>query len=188
MKQRMKNNSNKEILKKIVREFLDNSNIEISSDLLNETPNRVVKAWLEMTSGYAVDDTLLYKTFSSSSKGLIVVKNIEFSSICEHHLLPFSGVVHIGYIPNDGVLGLSKFARIVDCFSKRLQIQEKMIIEIGESIIKNLKPKDLFIIVSAKHSCMSCRGVEQSSSETISFFTYGKFKDYKEHELIAIIK
>ena len=184
----MKNNINKEILKKIVREFLDNSNIKISNDLREKTPNRVVEAWLEMTGGYMVDDALLYKIFPSSAKNLVVVKNIEFSSICEHHLLPFSGVIHVGYVPNDGVLGLSKFARIVDCFSKRLQIQEKMVIEIGESIIKNLKPKDLFIIAIAKHSCMSCRGVEQSSSETISFFTYGKFKDYKEHELMSIIK
>ena len=179
---------NKKIIEKLTESFLREANNKIEENILKDTPKRVAKAWLELLGGYEIDDKTLYKTFPSDSNNLVIVKNIEFASICEHHLLPFSGSMSIGYIPNGKVLGLSKFARIVNCFARRLQLQEKLVKDIANSIQKNLNVKDLFIIAEATHSCVACRGVNQKSSSTLTFFVDGKFEEYKENELLILIK
>ena len=180
---------NKELLQKSIELFLESiDNNNINDEVIKNTPNRVVNSWIELLNGYNINETKLYKTFKSTNKNLVLIKNIEFTSICEHHLLPFSGSINIGYIPENKVLGLSKFSRIVDCFARRLQLQEKLVNEIGNSLINNLEIKDLFIMAQAVHSCVSCRGVNQKNSSTITFFMSGKFKNYKENELIDIIK
>jgi GTP cyclohydrolase I len=145
---------------------------------LLETPKRVAKAWSELLEGYTQDDKQFYKTFSCSNNNLIIVKDIEFTSYCEHHLMPFQGVITIGYIPNKKVLGISKFGRIVDCFAKRLQIQEKLVKDIGDSIFNNLQPLELFVIARATHSCMMCRGIKKEKSSTISIYKKGNFNDF----------
>lgn len=181
---------NKELVKKLTESFLKevNSNNTLNKDIIKETPERVAKGWLEMLSGYNTNEKDLYKLFKVKNKNLVIIKNIEFASVCEHHLLPFSGVINIGYIPEDKVLGLSKFARIVDCFARRLQLQEKLVKDIADSIILNMQVKHLFIIAKATHSCMSCRGVNQKNSSTTTFFSSGKFANYKENELLELIK
>ncbi len=171
-------------LEKNIKEFIKIIGAE-GEDII-ETPKRSANAWLELLNGYTQDDKLFYKTFKTDNKNLVIVKNIEFTSFCEHHLMPFQGVITMGYIPEGEVLGLSKFGRIVDCFAKRLQIQEKLTSEIGNSLIKNLKVKDIFVISRATHSCISCRGVRKQNAEAISFFTAGKFKNYNEFDLLKI--
>lgn len=180
---------NKEKIEKLTESFLKevNFNNNIEKDIFKETPKRVAKSWQEMLDGYNIDDKSLYKTFQADNNNLVIVKNIEFASICEHHLLPFTGTISIGYIPKNKVLGLSKFARIVDCFARRLQLQEKLVKNIADSIIANLNTDDLFIVAKSVHSCISCRGVNKSTSSVLSFFTIGKFKNYKENELLQII-
>lgn len=179
---------NKEIIEKLTESFLKEVNTKIEKDILKETPKRVAKAWLELLGGYKINDKSLYKTFPTDNNNLVIVKNIEFTSICEHHLLPFSGSISIGYIPNGRVLGLSKFARIVNCFARRLQLQEKLVKDIANSIQKNLNVKDLFVVAEAIHSCMACRGVNQKNSSTLTFFTSGKFENYKESEILMLLK
>ena len=179
---------NFKIFIKSILNNIDNNFSKLDKDILNKTPGRVFKAWEEMLSGYKIDDSSLYKLFKSDNKNLIIIKNIEFSSICEHHLLPFTGIMHIGYIPNGKVLGLSKFSRIVDCFSRRLQIQENLVTDIRNSIIKNLQVKDMFVVAEAKHCCICCRGVNQKNSSALNFFMEGKFKKYSEVDVLKLIK
>lgn len=180
---------NKELLKQSVEIFLKALEVNnLNNDVIENTPRRFVDGWMEMLSGYLMDDAEFYKTFPSSNNNLVLVKNIEFTSVCEHHLLPFSGTISIGYIPKNKVLGLSKFARIVNCFARRLQLQEKLLTDIANSLVKNLEVNDFFIVAEAKHDCMSCRGVNQKNSSTTTFFTGGKFKDYRESELLNLIK
>jgi GTP cyclohydrolase I len=176
----------KKLVEELASSFLNDLGDKISKNIRKETPKRVAKAWDEMLDGYNTNEEELYKTFPTANNDLVLIRNINFTSICEHHLLPFDGVVHIGYIPNGRILGLSKFARVVDCFSKRLQTQENMTLEIGNSLVNHLNPKHLFVIAKAKHACIFCRGVKQMSSDTATFFTHGKFRNYKENELWAM--
>ncbi|MDR2778389.1 MAG: GTP cyclohydrolase I [Rickettsiales bacterium] len=154
---------------------------------LSETPGRVLRGWSELVSGYACDDREFYKTFDFKGNGLVVVRGIEFTSLCEHHLLPFYGTATVGYVPGEGrVLGLSKFSRIVDCFSKRLQLQERLANDIANSIVNNLRPKDLFLVMRAVHCCMICRGIMKRNSEVFTIVTHGKFKYYNESDIIKL--
>lgn len=127
------------------------------------TPERWLKAMLEMCSGYDVYIPDLYKTFDVAYDEMVLVQGIEFHSLCEHHLLPFSGVAHVAYIPKLKVIGLSKIARIVDAFSRRLQVQERLTTEIANSIDRNLDTKGTAVQLRASHSCMQCRGVRKSA-------------------------
>lgn len=152
---------------------------DVDREGLRETPKRVVKAWLEMTSGYKLKpEEVLGTSFESGGYNqMIVCRDIEFSSTCEHHMLPFVGVAHIGYIPTERVVGLSKMARLVDCFARRLQIQERMTEQIVDTMDSVLKPLGVAAIVDAKHSCMACRGVKKQSSSMITTAIRGMFKD-----------
>jgi GTP cyclohydrolase I len=137
-------------------------------DGLLDTPSRVVRALRELTSGYDEDPAqILSRTFDESSDELILLRDIAFHSTCEHHLLPFHGTVTIGYLPGK-VVGISKLARLVDCFARRLQIQERMTTQIAQAIETHLESRGTGVIVSARHLCMACRGVKQESSAMVT--------------------
>ncbi|QQG44036.1 MAG: GTP cyclohydrolase I [Candidatus Roizmanbacteria bacterium] len=137
---------------------------QCKKNVLKDTPKRYIKALKELTSYNTNKDDIdkYFVFFSSSSKnGLIIIKNIFFSSLCEHHILPYFGYINIGYIPNGKILGLSKFRRIIDCFTKRLSIQEELTYQIFDLFNTKLRPKALIITVEAKHTCSLVRGVKE---------------------------
>ena len=149
---------------------------------LIETPKRVVKAFEEYFTGYYQDPkNILEKTFSETSnyQEFVMLKDIDFRSHCEHHLAPIIGKASIAYLPNECVVGISKLARIVDVFTKRLQTQETMTAEIANSIQLHLKPKGVAIYLSAEHHCMSSRGVKKAHVDMITTHFTGSFKDDK---------
>lgn len=142
------------------------------------TPGRVAKAWLEMTTGYQQSPgEILARDFHGNGYDeMVVCRNIEFVSNCEHHMLPFTGMAHVAYVPRKRVVGLSKMARLVDCFSRRLQIQEKMTQQVAEAMMKHLHPRGVGVTIVAKHSCMACRGVRKQQSEMVTSCLLGVFK------------
>jgi GTP cyclohydrolase IA len=147
------------------------------------TPNRVAKAWTFLTQGYEQDlKTIVNEAvFEAEDTGMVIVKDITFYSMCEHHLLPFFGRAHIGYIPNQKILGLSKFARIVDLFARRLQVQERLTKQVANAIMQTLEPQGVGVILEGVHLCMAMRGVEQQASSTITTSTLGVFADPSVH-------
>ncbi len=147
-------------------------------DGLKDTPTRVAKSFLEMTSGYREDPAeLLSTTFDVTYDEMVVLKGIHFVSLCEHHMLPFVGTAHVGYMPGERVVGLSKMARLVQCFAKRLQVQERMTRQIADAMQEHLKPKGVAVVVEAHHSCMSCRGVRQTSAKMVTSAMMGIIKE-----------
>ncbi|MDR1494807.1 MAG: GTP cyclohydrolase I [Rickettsiales bacterium] len=153
---------------------------------LVETPKRAAQGLTALLEGYDQDDGSFYKTFECNNSDLVLVRDIEFASVCEHHFMPFYGLVTLGYIPSGRILGLSKFCRIVDCFSKRLQIQENLVRDIGNSIVEHLRPSDLFVLARAKHLCMTCRGVNKRKVNVTTLFTYGKYANSSEIDLLKL--
>lgn len=150
-------------------------------DGLIDTPARVVRALAEMTDGYRVDvEALLTRTFEDRCDEMVVVRDIEFTSLCEHHVLPFVGTASVGYVPRDRVVGLSKIARLVDVFAHRLQVQERMTVQIAEALQTHLAPLGVGVIVTARHSCMSCRGIRKASAEMVTSSMLGVFRDKPE--------
>lgn len=151
---------------------------------LVKTPERVAKAMLTLTRGYHEDPAAILNSakFKENYNQMVIVKDIDFFSLCEHHMLPFYGKVHVAYIPNGCITGLSKIARVVDCFSHRLQVQERMTLQIKECIQQALNPLGVMVVVEAQHMCMQMRGVEkQNSITTTSDFT-GAFQQAKTRE------
>jgi GTP cyclohydrolase I len=149
---------------------------DIDRDGLRDTPARVVKTWREMTSGYAEDPAeILSRTFEESSDEMIILRGISFYSTCEHHLLPFYGEAVVGYLPGK-VVGISKLARLVECFAKRLQIQERMTRQIAESIEKYLEARGVAVVLRAHHLCMGCRGVRQEETEMVTSSMLGTLR------------
>lgn len=145
---------------------------------LLDTPGRVVKALGELTSGYAQDPaTILERTFDVPFDEMVVVTGITFTSLCEHHVLTFSGTVDVGYLPSDRVVGLSKIPRLVECFARRLQVQERLTTEIAEAMNDQLNPSGVGVVVRARHSCMGCRGVRQPSAEMVTSKLLGQMRD-----------
>jgi len=153
--------------------------LQLGEDLdregLQETPDRVARAWKEFLSGYTMDASeILDKTFDAEGSGLQICKDIEFTSLCEHHLLAFLGTVTIAYVPDGRVCGLSKLARLVECYGRRLQIQERMTQQIADAIQEHLKPKGVFVKVQAKHLCCVGRGVKQGTMDFVTSAMHGK--------------
>ena len=145
---------------------------------LVETPKRAAKAWAELTRGLREDPAVHFKTFEAVEyKELILVRDIPFVSMCEHHLLPFMGVAHIGYIPDGRILGLSKFARIMQCCAAKPHVQEKLTMEVANLMVEHLHPLGAMVVVSAEHTCMSIRGVKAVGSKTVTSAVTGVFKD-----------
>lgn len=136
---------------------------------LKGTPDRVCRAFVEMTDGYKVDPAVvLERRFPCPHEDLVIVRDIHFTSLCEHHLMPFSGKASIGYIPEKEVVGLSKLPKLVDCFAHRLQLQEQLTHQIADAIETHLRPRGLGVVIEATHGCMSCRGVRRHESSTIT--------------------
>ena len=146
---------------------------------LKETPNRVVKSYEEFFSGYKKNpDEILAKTFEEVEgyDEMVIVKNIDLESHCEHHMVPIIGVAHVAYIPNNRVVGISKLARIVDVYAKRLQTQETMTAQIADTILRVLEPKGVAVVIDAQHQCMSTRGVHKRHSSTVTSRMLGLFR------------
>lgn len=145
---------------------------------LLETPKRMRKAWDEIFSGYKTDPKDLVKCFTKGTcEEMVILKNAEFYSTCEHHFFPFFGHCSIGYIPDGKVIGVSKLARILDCFSKRMQIQERMTSQIADFLVEELQPKGVFVICEGVHFCMTSRGVRKQDASMITSAIRGVFKD-----------
>jgi len=150
---------------------------------LIETPKRVVKAYEEFFEGYDMDpEGVLQKTFEEVQgyDDAVIVRNIRVESHCEHHIVPILGVAHIGYIPNNRVVGISKLARVVEIFGKRLQTQETMTAQIADTIQKVLEPKGVAVVVDASHQCMTTRGIHKTESSTITSRMLGAFRENPE--------
>jgi len=146
---------------------------------LKETPKRVVKAYKEFFSGYGVDtDKILGKTFEEIEgyEEIVLLKNIRFESHCEHHMVPFIGVAHIAYLPDKKVVGISKIARLLDVFAKRLQTQETMTSQIAAALQKSLKPKGVAVFIDAEHQCMTTRGINKQGTTTVTTTMIGEFQ------------
>ena len=150
---------------------------------LVETPDRVIRAYREFFAGYEEDpEQVLAKTFEEVEgyDDAVIVRNIRVESHCEHHMVPILGVAHVGYIPNKRVVGISKLARIVDIFGKRLQTQETMTAQIADTIDRVLEPKGVAVVIDAGHQCMSTRGIHKTESSTITSRMLGIFRDRPE--------
>ncbi len=146
---------------------------------LLKTPKRVAKAWAFLTRGYreSLEEIINGALFEAEGSEMVVVKGIEFYSLCEHHLLPFFGQVHIGYIPDRKILGLSKFARVVDHFARRLQVQERLTTQIAEALWDILEPKGVGVVAEGVHLCMMMRGVEKQHARTLTSAMLGVFRE-----------
>jgi GTP cyclohydrolase I len=169
---------NRDKVKEGIRLLLEGMGEDIDREGLADTPERVTKLYEKVLKGMDEDPgEHLTKTFSSSYSGLVVEKDITFYSICEHHLMPFYGKVHISYIPDGQVVGLSKLARTVEVYAKRLQIQEQMTEQIAGAIMEILKPKGAMVMIEAEHLCMSMRGVKKPGSKTVTLSVKGAFKE-----------
>jgi len=149
-----------------------------SREGLLKTPSRVAKSLKFLTEGYALDpkEILNQALFSSSNDEMVVVRDIEFYSMCEHHMLPIIGRAHVAYIPDGKVVGLSKIPRIVNLYARRLQIQEQMTEQIADAISETIKPKGVAVVIHARHMCMEMRGVQKINSTTVSSALRGLFK------------
>lgn len=174
-----------------LRELFGVMGEDAERDGLQDTPFRFVKALAEHTVGYREDPKLhLEKTFDVDHQDLVLVKDIPFNSLCEHHLAPFVGKVHIAYIPSDKITGLSKFGRVVEGYAKRLQVQERLTQEIADAIQEVLNPQAVAVIVEAEHTCMSGRGIKKHGATTVTSTMRGLFKENASAraELLQLIK
>ena len=145
---------------------------------LIETPDRIARMYEEICGGvYESAEEHLQRTFTAENTEMVVEKDITFYSMCEHHMMPFYGKVHIAYIPDGKVVGLSKLARTVEVYARRLQLQEKMTVEIADALMEHLAPKGVMVLTEAEHMCMTMRGVKKPGSKTVSVVTRGAFED-----------
>lgn len=161
-----------------VRRVLEYIGEDPNREGLLETPSRVVRSWGELFSGYKTDPATILKSFADGAcDEMVVLRDVEFYSFCEHHMLPFFGKAHIGYLPNGRVVGISKLARLLDVYTRRLQIQERIGQQITDAIMEQLGAKGAGCILEAKHHCMTCRGVGKQNSVMMTSSLRGVFKD-----------
>jgi GTP cyclohydrolase I len=167
-----------EAIKKAVRTILEAVGEDPDRDGLLETPRRVAKMYEEMFSGLHLEPARHLKvTFPETYDEMVLVRDIPFTSMCEHHLLPFTGVAHVAYIPNGKVTGLSKIARVVEEISRKPQVQERMTSSIAEMVNQHLSTSGVAVVVSAEHSCMTIRGIRKPGSSTVTSALRGEFKN-----------
>jgi len=165
------------IIEDMVRELLIHIGEDPNREGLVDTPKRVTKMMHELLAGYNQEpEEVLSATFKSDCNEMVVVREIAFASICEHHALPFTGTVDIGYIPNGIVVGISKLVRLVEVFARRLQIQENMTSQIADNFYRIIKPHGVMVKVTARHMCMSMRGVKNAHSEMVTSAVRGSFE------------
>jgi GTP cyclohydrolase IA len=174
------------------RELLNSIGEDVDREGLRRTPERAARALEFLTQGYRqdLDEIINDAVFESDASEIILVKDIELYSLCEHHLLPFIGRAHVAYLPNGKVIGLSKVARIVDVFARRLQIQENLTTQIAESLMSCLEPSGVAVVVEAKHLCMMMRGVEKQNSVMKTSCLLGTFKEdaRTRSEFLSLLK
>ncbi len=165
-------------IEEAVRMLLEGIGEDVNREGLQETPERISRMYGEIFAGMEEDaGEHLTKTFAVASNEIVVVKNITFYSICEHHLMPFYGRAHIAYLPDGKVVGLSKLARAVEVYARRPQIQEQMTVQIVEAVMEHLKPQGAIVMMEAEHLCMTMRGVEKPGSRTMTLASRGCFQE-----------
>ncbi len=175
-----------------IRELLSHLGENPSREGLLRTPQRVAASLKYLTQGYRQDvkKILNNAVFQEPYDEMVVVKDIEVFSLCEHHLLPFYGKAHVAYVPNGKIIGLSKIPRVVDIFSKRLQVQERLTMQIAESLMEALAPRGVGVVIEAFHLCMAMRGVEKKNSYTVTSAMLGSFRnsDRVRSEFLSLIR
>ena len=171
-------------MSKHVAELLKACGEDPDREGLKRTPERYLKSLAFFTSGYSMDPKKIAAQglFHNPVDDMILVRNVEFYSLCEHHMVPFYGVAHIGYIPNEKIIGLSKIPRVIDVFARRFQVQERMTRQISEALEEVLAPKGVGVVVKAYHLCMMMRGVQKQNSFTVTSSMLGCFRDLKTRE------
>ncbi|CDF79101.1 GTP cyclohydrolase I type 1 [Formosa agariphila KMM 3901] len=177
-------------IKSQYQNIITNIGEDVSRDGLQKTPERASKAMQFLTQGYELDAAEILKSamFKESYNEMVIVKNIELYSLCEHHLLPFFGKAHIAYIPNGHIVGLSKIPRIVDVFARRLQVQERLTKQILDCINDTLKPQGVAVVIEASHMCMMMRGVQKQNSVTTTSGFRGQFEKIEtRNEFLKLI-
>ncbi len=176
----------------LYREMIRRVGEDPARDGLLRTPERMEKSMAFLTRGYTMDvTTVLHDAlFDVDYDEMVIVKDIEFFSMCEHHLLPFFGKAHIAYVPNDKVIGLSKIPRLVDVFARRLQVQERLTKQVGEAITEAINPQGVAVILEAQHLCMMMRGVEKQHSSTVTSAMLGVFKTQLQtrNEFLSLVR
>jgi len=179
-------------MEKLYKQIISGIGEDVDRQGLVDTPKRAAKAMSFLTSGYqqSLDSIVNGAVFDSDADDMVIVKNIELYSMCEHHLLPFIGKCHVAYLPNGKVLGLSKVARIVDMYARRLQIQEQLTTQIADSILEVTGAKGVAVVVEAKHLCMMMRGVEKQNSQMTTSSMLGQFRKNSETraEFLSLLK
>lgn len=166
--------------REVLREMLRLMGEDPDREGLLDTPDRVMRSWLEIFAGYSQNPADILATTFGEVHGyseMILLRDIPFSSMCEHHMMPFNGKAHVAYLPAERVVGLSKLARLVDCYSRRLQIQERMTREIAQSIMHHLAPLGCGVVVEARHGCMACRGVKKEGAIMVTSALEGDFQN-----------
>jgi GTP cyclohydrolase I len=175
-----------------VRELLVGVGEDPEREGILKTPARVAKSLRFLTSGYQqkVDEVLNGALYSVAYDEMVIVKDIETFSLCEHHLLPFFGRCHVAYVPNGKVIGLSKIPRLIDVFARRLQVQERLTVQIAETIMEAIKPQGVGVIIEARHLCMIMRGVEKQNSIAVTSHMLGVFRDHEgtRSEFLRLVK
>ena len=186
------NDKDKKHLEEITKSLLESIGEDPNREGLLKTPQRVAKSWEFLSKGYEEElDTLINNAiFEESAKDMVIVKNIEFYSLCEHHLIPFHGKAHVAYIPDGKIIGLSKIPRIIDHYSKRLQVQERLTNQIANTLQDILQPKGVAVVMEGKHFCMLMRGVQKQNSIATTSAMLGSFreKDTTRNEFLNLIR
>jgi len=163
-----------------VRELLAAVGEDPEREGLQDTPTRVARAYAEMLAGMHVrPEQVLSTTFDIGHNEMVLIRDLELWSMCEHHLLPFTGVVHVGYIPGEAgrITGLSKLARLVDAYARRLQVQERLTTQVADSLVELLEPRGVLVVVEAEHLCMTMRGVRKAGAKTVTSAVRGQLRD-----------
>jgi GTP cyclohydrolase I len=167
-------------IERAVREILEAIGEDPERDGLRKTPQRVARAYAEVFAGLRQDpDDVINTVFDAGHDELVLIKDIEVASTCEHHLVPFHGVAHVGYIPNESgqITGLSKIARLVDVYARRPQVQERLTTQIADAMENNLKPRGVIVVIECEHLCMSYRGVRKPGAKTVTSAVRGSFRE-----------
>lgn len=182
-------NIDKEKIQSAIRMLLEAIGEDPDREGLVDTPKRVANMYEELTFGYHDDEKVhLSKTFDVSTGDIVIEKDISFTSMCEHHLMPFFGKIAIAYIPNDKVVGLSKLARTVEVFARRLQLQERLTSQIANAIMDNLNAKGVMVLCEAEHTCMTARGVKKVGSKTITYCVLGDIDENQKNNLLSLMR
>lgn len=168
----------KESIEKKLADILEYIGDDPNREGLLETPSRIRKSWDKLFGGYKQKPEDVLKIFKEGAcDEMVILKNVEFYSVCEHHFLPFFGQLHVGYLPNEKVIGISKLARLAEIYARRLQIQERMVAQIADDIVKYLDPKGVMVVAEGVHFCMTSRGVEKQNSIMVTSALRGAFRE-----------